>query len=220
MKRQSLKEIIRKATHEAILEVVGTWEPEQNQMAQRAANWKTNTLPIVYGWDYVPESRGQANKEQEEVRKFVEVLENGKQQLPNNLYQRVQRKATTIIASTLSGAFGDKVANITLVPIPAQDSQLNARRWKDLMLEICSCSGAENGYGYYYYERLMAPNLSNGNLNGNQEGYWDRKFFSQKNVVLLDVQLSEQAMEQAKKQLEKLGANVIMGLVFAKTQTQ
>ena len=216
MKKRNLDEIISEAVHRALLkEVVGTWEPELNQRAKESANYQTQTLPVLFGWQK-PQGKN-LNRQQQLLNTFVNLLQSGCLSSNYNQYQRAERKAATMIASTLTQVFGNRVNQLTLVPMPTDNIQTNNQRWQKLMTSICSIAGCQNGFGHYCYPNENQPQPTN---TANQQGQWDRGFFSQKNVVLLDIVMSEQAMERTRQELEKLGANVILGLVFAKTKKQ
>lgn len=215
MKKRNLDEIIGKAVHRVLLnEAAGTWEPQLNQRAKEAANFQTRTLPIIYGWEYIP---AMTNKQQQQLNSFLKVLQRGCQKSNYSKYQKAERYASTMIASTLSQTFGNRANQLTLVPMPADNIQTNNQRWQKLMTSICSIAGCQNGFGHYCYPNENQPQPTN---TANQQGQWDKNFFSQKNIVLLDIMLSEQTMERAQQELDKLGANVLMGIAVAKPQNK
>lgn len=215
MKKQTLENLIKQATHRVIMEVVGTWEPHLNQLAKQAANYQTETMPIIFGWQK-PQGKN-LNRQQQQLNTFINLLQSGCQNSNYNNYQRAERKAATMIASTLTQVFENKVSQLTLIPMPATNIQTNTQRWQRLMISICSIAGCQNGFGHFFYPNQTRPQPTN---TGNQQGQWDREFFTQKNVVLLDIVMSEQAMEQAKQELDKLGANVVLGIALAKPQNE
>lgn len=148
MKKRNLDEIIGKAVHRALIEAVGTWEPQLNQRAKEAANYQTKTLPVIYGLDYIPESRANnGGIAQENVRNFIYILKNdGQKKVKPSIYKKVMDKAVNYVCDSLIRSFGNNLGKLTLVPIPTHDIHTNTMRWKDMMFAICSRTGAENGF--------------------------------------------------------------------------
>ena len=219
--RRSVEQIVRECINEALLrKKIDTWKQRLSKKAKNFCNFNTETLPIAYGLDYMPQSKCKnPNVKQKQAQDFIYCIKRDNDNYDNNQYQKVKSRAASFVVQTLFRCFGNDVANLVLVPIPTHDNQSNTRRWKELISTICGRCQAQNGFGHFQYKGETTPSHFNkGSISQEKKGVWDKQFFMQKDVVLRDDFLTTgQSMEKAKAELERMGANVIMGIVFGKT---
>lgn len=216
-----IRNIVRECLLEALQrERVSDWNHELQQMAKNFCNAQIEGLPLIYGWDYLPQSsKKNANDLQKRTQEFIYCLKRDSNAFNNDQYQQVKSYAASFVVQQLTRCFGNNLDEITLVPVPTHDNQSNNRRWKELLSTICQRCPVQNGFGLFHYTGETVPSHFNkGHIGADKKGDWDSRSLSQKNVVLLDDLLTTgQTMEQAKEEIEKKGAIVVMGIVFAKT---
>ena len=116
----------------------------------------------------------------------------------------------------LRDTFGSLLSDMTLVCLPASNSEKNRRRWKDFSRKVCSDLDMWNAYDHIHIEQEAIPKHLGGD--GRAVLSFDTDFFSGKYVILCDdIKTTGSSIQRIKYKLESIGTTVICALTIGTT---
>lgn len=116
----------------------------------------------------------------------------------------------------LRDTFGSLLSDMTLVCLPASNSEKNRRRWQEFSKKVCSDLDMWNAYDYIHIEQEAVPKHLGGD--GQAVLSFNQSFFNGKYVILCDdIKTTGSSLQRMKYKLESMGATVICSLTIGIT---
>ena len=116
----------------------------------------------------------------------------------------------------LRDTFGSLLSDMTLVCLPASNSEKNRRRWQEFSQKVCSDLDMWNAYDYIHIEQEAVPKHLGGD--GQAVLSFNQSFFNGKYVILCDdIKTTGSSLQRMKYKLESMGATVICSLTIGIT---
>lgn len=116
----------------------------------------------------------------------------------------------------LRDTFGSLLSDMTLVCLPASNSEKNRRRWQEFSKKVCSDLDMWNAYDYIHIEQEAIPKHLGGD--GQAVLSFNQSFFNGKYVILCDdIKTTGSSLQRMKYKLESMGATVICSLTIGMT---
>lgn len=190
------------------------------------SHWNTlaGTLKYFYFYNYYPYNLDkvygfQPTAREQNVRKLVWNFKNNKEKGITELqHQNALKFIIPLMKRFLYKTFGDTLAGITLVCIPASTKRMNEDRYKEFSSILCNELGMINAYDYIKIGRDREARHEGG-VNIQAEILFDESFFMNKNILIFDDVITRgDSMIAFYRKMTCLGANVICGLAIGKTK--
>lgn len=116
----------------------------------------------------------------------------------------------------LRDTFGSLLSDMTLVCLPASNSEKNRRRWQEFSKQVCSDLDMWNAYDYIHIKQEAVPKHLGGD--GKAVLSFNQSFFNGKYVILCDdIKTTGSSLQRMKYKLESMGATVICSLTIGIT---
>lgn len=190
------------------------------------SHWNTlaGTLKYFYFYNYYPYNLDkvygfQPTAREQNVRKLVWNFKNNKEKGITELqHQNALKFIIPLMKRFLYKTFGDTLAGITLVCIPASTKRMNEDRYKEFSSILCNELGMINAYDYIKIGRDRAAR-HDGGVDIQAEILFDESFFMNKNILIFDDVITRgDSMITFYRKMTCLGANVVCGLAIGKTK--
>ena len=131
-------------------------------------------------------------------------------------HQNALRTVTYLVENELRSTFGSKTEYLTLVCLTASTQLKTELRFKDFSETVCKNLNMSNAFSHIRVIEDGSAKHDGGN--GSRTVAHDSSFFRGKYVVLFDdVRTTGNSLEQERRLLEGMGANVICAITIAQT---
>ena len=112
----------------------------------------------------------------------------------------------------------DDVSDITLVYLPASDTETSRRRWKQFSRQLAMRLGCENGFRHLRQERDSVPRHYIGGRGKPRKLIVDKDYFKGKRIIIVDDLVNTgRTMRNAIRCLSRAGAEIVCCLALATT---
>lgn len=214
--RDEMKEIIDKKNKEIeeekrklkeFLEIERI-KKEKREKIERAAN----SWPMVKGvhhyffYYYYPTKYDDVTELDWDIRNLIWDFKDGKR----------HDKVCELLVEKLKSIYAEALDMLTFVCIPASKRDVNEKRYKDFMKDVCESTGMKNGYEHITITKEKEPSHLGGESPA--EYSYDAEFFNQSLVVLFDdVVTRGRSIASMKEDLENVGATVVAAISIGRT---
>lgn len=218
-KIQKEKEETEKREKE-LREVEERKQKEFSALKLHVSAWDTldGYLAINYLFPYYPTTCDfEATEEEWDNRWLVWNFKNTPGKTSTEQHERALSELLPRISTVLYNTFGNDIAKLVLVCIPAATSTSNNARYKEFSQRLTRNTGMINSFDYIQITEDATPKHLGGT--GNPTIHIDEDFFKDKYVLLFDDIITRgNSMIKFKLRMEKLGAKVIAGFSIGRTR--
>ena len=183
----------------------------------RAMAANKSTYIYDYLFEYLPTTADRDATDSEwDNRQLVWSFKNDPNRRCRFSYEEALYRIVPAYEDLLRDNFGDSCSELTLVCIPASNSNKNERRWKEFSDQVCSDLDMYNGY--YYIKVTGSAVARHLGGSGSPSLLFDKDYFKGKKVVICDdVKTTGRSIQTMRERLQSMGATVVGAITIAKT---
>jgi predicted amidophosphoribosyltransferase len=167
--------------------------------------------PMTHLVKYFPIRIRNVNEQQKADRQLIYDFKDG----------RAYEQVAVMTANRLKEQYGEQLANMVFICIPASSKEKNELRYKDFSCRVSELTGMQNGYEHVYVEsnRLALHEQDRKKrVRTAQVIDFDKDFFDGKNILVYDdVVTTGESYGLFANQLEQFGGKVLGGLFLGRT---